>query len=86
MASHSTTTPVLLLFGSGRNTGLATARKFASEGYKVAAVSRHPCDELKDVASVIVPADLTDPRQVGAVFEKVTAELGTPHVVVYNGT
>lgn len=33
MASHSTTTPVLLLFGSGRNTGLATARKFTSEGY-----------------------------------------------------
>lgn len=83
MASNST--PILLLFGSGRNTGLATAKKFASEGYKVAAVSRHPSEELKDVASVIIAADLNDPVQVGSVFNKVTKELGTPHVVIYNG-
>lgn len=78
-------TPVLLLFGAGANTGLATARKFAKEGYKVAAVSRHPSAELKEAADLIVPADLTDPSTVETVFEEVTKKLGTPHVVVYNG-
>jgi NAD(P)-dependent dehydrogenase (short-subunit alcohol dehydrogenase family) len=77
-------TPVLLLFGSGPNTGLATVRKFAKEGYKVAAVSRHPSDELKKLAHLIIPAILANPTQVEVVFEKVTKELGPPHVVVYN--
>lgn len=83
MASNSA--PVLLLFGCGKNTGLATAKKFADKGYKVAAVSRHPSEELKSVASLIVPADLKDPSQVAVVFDKVTSEVGTPHVVIYNG-
>lgn len=83
MASNPT--PVLLLFGAGRNTGLATAKKFAGEGYKVAAVSRHPYEELKNVASLIIPADLKDPAHIGIVFDKVAKELGTPHVVIYNG-
>lgn len=78
-------TPVLLLFGSGRNTGLATAKKFADKGYKVAAVSRHPYVELKNVASLIIAADMKDPLQVSVVFDKVSQELGTPHVVIYNG-
>ncbi|ROW15201.1 hypothetical protein VPNG_03058 [Cytospora leucostoma] len=77
-------TPVLLLFGAGANTGLATAKKFAKEGYKVAAVSRNPSAELKQTAHLIVPADLADPSTVETVFETVTKELGVPHVVVYN--
>lgn len=81
----STSAPVILIFGSGPNTGLATAKKFASEGYKVAAVSRNPYDELKAVASLIIPADMKDPSQVAVVFEQVTKELGIPHVIVYNG-
>ncbi|KUI68969.1 1-deoxy-11-beta-hydroxypentalenate dehydrogenase [Cytospora mali] len=77
-------TPVLLLFGAGANTGLATAKKFAKEGYKVAAVTRSPSAELKETAHLILSADLTDPSSVETVFETVTKELGTPHVVVYN--
>ncbi|KAL1882957.1 hypothetical protein Daus18300_000595 [Diaporthe australafricana] len=75
--------PVILIFGAGANTGLATAKKFAKEGYKVAAVSRNPSAELKAATDLIVPADLTDPKTVETVFEKVTQELGTPHIVVY---
>ncbi|MCJ1444006.1 MAG: hypothetical protein MMC23_004506 [Stictis urceolatum] len=78
--------PVLLLFGSGANVGLSTARKFSSEGYKVAAVSRHPSDELKKVADLTIAADLSDPTSVEGVFEKTINELGHPHAVVYNGT
>lgn len=77
---------VLLIFGAGPNTGLATVKKFANEGYKVAAVSRHPSDELKGSAHLIVPADLKEPAQIEGVFEKVTKELGPPHVVIYNGS
>lgn len=77
--------PVLLLFGSGQNTGLAAAKKFAGEGYSVAAVCRTPYDELKKVAKLIIPADLKDPSQVAGVFDKVTKELGSPEVVIYNG-
>lgn len=77
--------PVLLLFGAGSNTGLATARKFAKEGYKVAAVSRSPSAALRSAAHLVVPADLADPRTVEAAFAAATAELGVPHVVVYNG-
>lgn len=78
-------TPVLLLFGAGANTGVATAKKFAKEGYKVAAVTGHPTAELKETAHLIVPAVLTDPNSIETVFETVTKELGTPHVVIYNG-
>lgn len=77
---------VLLILGAGSNTGLATVKKFASEGYKVAAVSRHPSDELKKNAQLIVPADLKDPSQVEEVFKQVTKKLGPPHVVIYNGS
>ncbi|KAK2613304.1 hypothetical protein N8I77_000225 [Diaporthe amygdali] len=77
-------TPVILIFGAGANTGLATAKKFAKEGYKVAAVSRNPSTELKAATDLIVPADLTDPKTVETVFEKVTKELGVPHVVVFS--
>lgn len=78
-------TKIILIFGAGANTGLATVKKFASEGYKVAAVSRHPSEELKRSAHLVVPAHVNDPNQIEVVFEKVTAELGPPHVVVYNG-
>lgn len=77
--------PVILIFGVGANTGLATATKFAKEGYKVAGVSRNPSAEVKAATDLIVPADLTDPKTVEAAFEKVTKELGVPHVVVYSG-
>lgn len=77
--------PVILIFGAGANTGISTAKKFAKEGYKVAAVSRNPAVELKAAADLIVPADLTDPKTVEAAFEQVIKELGVPHVVVYSG-
>ncbi|KAI3392927.1 hypothetical protein diail_4976 [Diaporthe ilicicola] len=68
-------TPVILIFGAGANTGLATAKKFAQEGYKVAAVSRNPSVELRAATDLIVPADLTDPKTVEEAFEKVTKDI-----------
>lgn len=76
---------VLLIFGAGPNVGIATVKKYSSAGYKVAAVSRHPSEELKKAADLTVPVDLKDPTQIEPLFEKVTRELGPPHVVIYNG-
>ena len=77
--------PVLLVFGAGANVGLSVVKKFASEGYKVAAVARTPKDDLKSAAHLVISADLSkDP--VEPIFEQVQKELGTPSVVVYNGS
>lgn len=76
---------VALIFGAGANTGLATVKKFASGGYRVAAVSRHPSEELKKCAQLVIRADVNDPTQIEGVFENVVEELGSPHVIVYNG-
>lgn len=77
--------PVILIFGAGANTGLATAKKFRKEGYKVAAVSRNPSEELKAASDLVVAADLRQPETVDGAFEKVTKELGVPNVVVHCG-
>lgn len=76
---------VLLIFGAGPRIGLATIKKFSSEGYKVAVVSRNPSKELQEAADLVVPANLKDPEQIKPVFERVIQELGVPHVVIYNG-
>lgn len=76
---------VALIFGAGANTGLTTVKKFASGGYRVAAVSRHPSEELEKYAQLVIRADVNDPTQIEDVFENVAEELGPPHVVIYNG-
>ena len=76
---------VLLVLGAGGNVGLATVRKFKTEGFKVAAVSRNPTDEVRSAADLVLSADFADPQSIAGVFEKVESELGTPNVVVYNG-
>lgn len=76
--------PVLLIFGAGANVGLSIASKFKQEGYKVAAVSRNPKDDLKKIAHKAIASNLT-PEEVLKVFEEVERDLGPPNVVVYNG-
>lgn len=77
---------VVLILGTGPNVGLSISSKFAAEGWKVAAVSRSPKDDIKKVAHQVLAADFSDPNEISAIFQKVEAELGTPNVVIYNGT
>ncbi|KZT25031.1 putative short chain type dehydrogenase [Neolentinus lepideus HHB14362 ss-1] len=76
--------PVLLVLGAGPNVGLAVARKFAKQGYKVALAARNPNDEVSKAADLVLKADFSDPSAVVSTFDKVKEKLGIPTVVVYN--
>jgi hypothetical protein len=76
--------PVLLIFGAGGNTGLSVVQKFRQGGYKTATVSRNPSDALKAASDTSYPADLSDLSTVERIFREVEADLGQPSVVIYN--
>jgi NAD(P)-dependent dehydrogenase (short-subunit alcohol dehydrogenase family) len=80
----ASTSPVLLILGSGPNVGHHVARAFVAKGYKVALASRSAKEE-NNADLVRISADLADPSCVKGVFSKVEASLGLPSVVVYNG-
>ena len=79
------TTPVILILGSGPNVGQHVARAFTAKGYKVALASRRLKEEDGTTDQVSISSDLSDPDAVIGVFSKVKALLGLPSVVVYNG-
>jgi NAD(P)-dependent dehydrogenase (short-subunit alcohol dehydrogenase family) len=57
--------------GASRGIGLATARRLAAEGAHVLGVARTATAELKEVADVVVTADLATPDGAGAVADAV---------------
>lgn len=81
----TSTSPVILILGSGPNIGRHVARAFAAKGYKVALASRSLKEENSNADQVHISADLSDPHSVKGIFSKVEATLGLPSVVVYNG-
>ncbi|MCJ1377552.1 hypothetical protein MMC17_000647 [Xylographa soralifera] len=76
--------PVVFILGAGPNVGTSIASKFAAEGWKVAAASRSPKDEIKKIAHHVMAADFSDPEKISTLFAEVEAKLGTPNVVIYN--
>ncbi|MFZ2655988.1 MAG: SDR family NAD(P)-dependent oxidoreductase, partial [Victivallales bacterium] len=84
---------VALVTGAVRNTGLAIAEAFAREGAVVALNGRRPEDvareakRLRDTYGVTVielPADISCPDQVDAMFAKIADECGRIDVLVNN--
>jgi NAD(P)-dependent dehydrogenase (short-subunit alcohol dehydrogenase family) len=75
---------VVLVLGAGKNVGEHVAQHFSKNGYKVALASRTGGTGSSD-AFLHIKADLSDPGAVKPVFAEVTARLGTPSVVIYNG-
>jgi len=83
--------PSIVIFGAGPTTGLAVARRFASEGFSITLVGRTlptvewiraQLDETGtevDVAAV----DLADTAQALKVYETVVERTDTPDVIVY---
>jgi NADP-dependent 3-hydroxy acid dehydrogenase YdfG len=75
--------------GAGSGIGRATAELLAQEGAKVALTGRRP-EPLEETAerigagSLVVPADLTDGRQVDRARDTVLAAFGRLDVVVSN--
>jgi len=77
--------PVTLILGAGPKIGENVARVFAEKGHKIAVVGRSIKEEDSTPTRLNVRGDLADPESVAGIFAKVKSQLGTPHVVVYNG-
>ena len=80
--------PVCAVIGVGPGNGTAIARKFSSEGYKIALLSRNE-DYLNELAHECGDArayayDALDTTAPEKVFGKIKQELGTVDVLVYN--
>ena len=82
---------VAVIVGVGPGLGAALARRFA-KGYAVALVARK-ADYLASLAKEIeadggealaVPADVSDPNQIGSAFARIRSELGAPDALLYN--
>ncbi len=77
--------PVVLILGAGPRIGASVAEKFASNGYKVAIVSRSGSDTKTAKGFLSLKADLYKPDSIPALFDAVKTEFHTsPSVVVYN--
>lgn len=83
---------VVLITGASSGIGLATSRRFAAAGAKLALVARsadvlnHLAEELKNRGSdaVALPADVSDPKQVQRVIEETAQHFGRLDVVINN--
>ncbi|ENH70875.1 Putative oxidoreductase T05C12.3 [Fusarium oxysporum f. sp. cubense race 1] len=78
--------PIILILGSGPNIGQSVARKFASEGYRVAIASRSQKETESTDKQLNIKTDLTKPLEVADAFSKVKTTFGTPSFVVYNAS
>lgn len=83
---------VCIVVGVGPGIGLATAKRFAREGFAVAMLARR-ADALKNYVEEVTRSggvakayacDLVDPIAAFAAVENAIAELGVPSVLVYN--
>ncbi|KAI1452827.1 NAD(P)-binding protein [Annulohypoxylon moriforme] len=73
--------PTVLIIGAGPRIGQASAEAFAAAGYQVAVASRK---QNTSANHRYYAFDASEPAKVPALFEKVSADLGIPSVVIYN--
>ncbi|KAI1205173.1 NAD(P)-binding protein [Annulohypoxylon truncatum] len=73
--------PTALIIGAGPRVGQASAEAFTAAGYQVAVASRKQSIGPNYRHYTL---DASEPDQVPALFEKVSADLGVPSVVIYN--
>jgi NAD(P)-dependent dehydrogenase (short-subunit alcohol dehydrogenase family) len=79
---------ICAVVGAGPGNGLAFARRFAADGYRVALIGRSR-EKLEAVAaevpeSRVVPADADDPDSLGAAFRSIRDAIGPVDVLLYN--
>jgi NAD(P)-dependent dehydrogenase (short-subunit alcohol dehydrogenase family) len=74
---------IAVVIGAGPGLGAAVVRRFAREGFTVAAVARS-ASTLAGLDAKHYTADTTDAASVTAAFAKITSELGAVDVLVYN--
>ena len=79
--------PVALILGAGPRIGISVAKKFASQGYKVAIVSRSSsgASTAPTEGFLSLKADFTKSDSIPALFNEVESEFhAPPSVIVYN--
>lgn len=79
---------ICVVLGAGPGNGLAFARRFAADGYRVALVARSR-EKLEAFAADIpnaraVPADAADPGSLASAFRTIRDEMGPVDVLLYN--
>jgi NAD(P)-dependent dehydrogenase (short-subunit alcohol dehydrogenase family) len=78
-----------LIVGAGSGLSASLARLFTRKGLQVALASRNP-DRLaklaEETAGMTFACEATEPEEVAALFDVVTATLGEPDIVVYNAS
>jgi len=82
---------VIAIFGAGGGLGLAVARRFGREGFRVALVARRPgrLDALvgqltaEGIDAAAFPADLNAPAQAAAVITAIREHFGRVDVIEY---
>ena len=79
------TKPVALVFGAGPRIGASVAKEFVRNGYEVAVVSRKGTDSRTEQGYLSLTADLSDVKDIPAIYDRVRSELrAPPSVVVWN--
>lgn len=81
--------PTALIVGAGAGLSAALARRLQREGFRLALAARST-EKLRPLEEAIgaraYPCDAGNMQEVTALFERVSAELGEPEVVVYNAS
>jgi len=80
--------PVAIVTGASRGIGLATARELSERGYRLSLVARSESD-LRQAAkscgtSIIVPADVSKPRDIDTVVSTTLDAMGRVDALVNN--
>ena len=85
---------VCAVVGAGPGLGLALARRFGNEGFRVAMIARNPQSLETQLATIrqdghdahAVQADASSPDSMHTAFARIAAELGDVDVLIYNAS
>ncbi|MFC5703391.1 SDR family NAD(P)-dependent oxidoreductase [Cohnella faecalis] len=84
--------PIIAVVGAGPGVSAAVARKFGSNGFRVALVARNAISldalatELREqeIETYFVTADASRPESLSDAFRSIREQLGEPDVLLYN--
>ncbi len=80
---------IALILGAGSGLSASLARRFTTEGFKVALAARN-VDKLSDICqetgALAYKCDAVKPDQVETLFSSVMGDLGAPDLAIYNAS
>ncbi|MFD0670006.1 SDR family NAD(P)-dependent oxidoreductase [Cohnella sp. GCM10027633] len=84
--------PIIAIVGAGPGVSAAVARKFGSNGFRVALVARNAssldalASELREdgIETIFATADASRPESIADAFRSIREQFGEPDVLLYN--